>query len=144
MFLGNHFLNGFVGCIYSLDISNRYVGLPDADGGEEENDNSNQKSWHGSLKEILEVKIFLFAFLKSNKTDFFRYNFSSNVPFYLSNKKSLDHEHKGMSVFQNGDVCIPRKRPEAPVRSTIPTTTRTTTTTTVRYLLILGNIHFFS
>ena len=58
MFLGNHFLNGFVGCIYSLDISNRYVGLPDADGGEENNDNSNMKTWHGSLKEILKVTNF--------------------------------------------------------------------------------------
>ena len=64
IFLGNHFLNGFVGCIYSLDISNRYVGLPDADGGEEENDNSNQKSWHGSLKEILEVRDFLICILE--------------------------------------------------------------------------------
>ena len=64
IFLGNHFLNGFVGCIYPLDISNRYVGLPDADGEDEENDNSNQKSWHGSLKEILEVRDFLICILE--------------------------------------------------------------------------------
>ena len=64
MFLGNHFLNGFVGCIYSLDISNRYVGLPDADGGEENNDNSNMKTWHGSLKEILKVKRLTFSYSK--------------------------------------------------------------------------------
>ena len=47
-------LHGFAGCIYELDISNRYVVLPDADGGEDP-DNSNIKTWHGSLSDILEV-----------------------------------------------------------------------------------------
>ena len=52
--IGNHILKGFVGCIYKLDISNRHVGVPDAD-GEEQPDNSNIKNWHGSLSDILEV-----------------------------------------------------------------------------------------
>ena len=80
MLLGNHFLNGFVGCIYSLDISNRYVGLPDADGGEENNDNSNMKTWHGSLKEILQVTRFILFCLQ---LDSFIQYFYQSIDFYI-------------------------------------------------------------
>ena len=83
IFQGNHFLNGFVGCIYSLDISNRYVRLPDADGGEEENNNSNQKSWHGSLKEILEVRDFPLFIFKSNILYYFHYLKSFPIQFFI-------------------------------------------------------------